>query len=153
MDKVNKYLLLILATVGVLWLRFGFGKFQSGNFVESLGGTLNKFADKNPYPWYKSFLQNFAIPNSQIFGVLTMWGELLSGISIILASVYLLFVGNKNKLVLILLALGLMGGAFLNIIFWLASGWTSPSTDGLNLLMLAVEIIGFAYIINLLKNK
>ncbi|MCL5784924.1 MAG: hypothetical protein M1142_06260 [Patescibacteria group bacterium] len=149
-DKI--YLLLIFLFDGLIWLKSSIGKFQSGNFADSLGGTLAKFASNNPYPWYKSFLQNVAIPNSKIFGLFTQWGEFFSAISIILASIFLLL-GTKNKVVLVLLFLGLLGGMFLNAIFWLASGWTSASTDSLNLLMFVIQTIGLAYVLNLLKNR
>jgi len=42
---------------------------------------------------------------------------------------------------------GLIGGITLNTMFWLAAGWTSPSTDGLNLLMLVTQLIGLVVII------
>ncbi|MBI2019099.1 hypothetical protein HYS95_00330 [Candidatus Daviesbacteria bacterium] len=149
MNRLPKSLLLIFLTIGFIWLRSGFGKLSSDAFPAALGETLQKFASKNPYPWYKTFLVKIAIPNSQVFGNLVMWGEVLVATSITLASLYLLF--KKPTLpIKAVLGLGLIGGAFLNIIFWLASGWTSPSTDSLNLVMLAVALIGLG---SLYKSK
>lgn len=62
--------------------------------------------------------------------------------SITLASIYLL-TRKPTFLSKLVLELGLLGGILLNIIFWLAAGWTSPSTDSLNLLMFLIEAIGF----------
>lgn len=118
----------------------------------TLGGTLTKFASKNPYPWVQSFLQNTAIPNSNLFGLLTMWGEFLVAGSLIISSLYLFFSKKKSSLIVLLLILGSLGGMFLNMVFWFSSGYTSPSTDGLNLLMFVVEFTGLVYGLKLLKS-
>lgn len=143
MSKASaKSLLFILLIIGLLWARSSWGKITGGTFVSSLGGTLGKIVDKNPYPWFKDFLNNTVIPNSSIFGMLTFWGEFISAIFITLGAFVLLISPRGNRPATMILILGLIGGAFLNIIFWLGFGYTSPSTDGLNLLMAAVEIIG-----------
>lgn len=148
--KLDKYLLAILLFNGLIWARSSFGKFQSGNFADNLDKTLTVFASKNPYPWYKNFLNNIALPNSQLFGNLTMYGELLTAIAIVGGSIYFLWKGF-NRLVALGMLAGLLGGMFLNMIFWLASGWTSPSTDGINLLMFFVQLTGSMYIFKLLS--
>ena len=148
MLKENKYLYLIFMTAGFIFLRSGYGKVTEGKFVGALASTLGKFAEKNPYPFFKDFLNNFAIPNSQLFGVLTQWGEVLTGLSLFFISAYILFTGKSSKLLYLLLGLGLLGGMFLNGTFYLASGWTSASTESLNLMMFLVELIGLGYILN-----
>ncbi|MBI2337677.1 hypothetical protein HYU95_00680 [Candidatus Daviesbacteria bacterium] len=149
-----KPLLLILISVGLLWLKSSLGKIASGNFVSNLGVTLGKTAEKNPYPFFKDFLTNVAIPNSQIFGFLVMWGEFLSAIAITLGAFLLLVNPKANKLVVLMLIGGLIGGAFLNINFWFGFGYSNPSTDSLNLLMAVVEIIGvFTLLKNFTSNK
>lgn len=145
--KAAKLLLIVLLVTGLLWLRSSYGKFTSGTFVSSLAGILTKVADKNPYPWFKQFLVNTAIPNSQIFGFLILWGEFLIAVVMSVGVLVLLLTPKPNKLVNLMLLVSLIGGAFLNILFWLGFGYTSPSTDGLNLLMLAVEIIGIFYLL------
>lgn len=134
---IKKYFYLILLANGLIWLRSSYGKFASGNFVQGLGGTLERFASKNPYSWYKDFLQNVAIPNSQTIGMVVLWGEAFVALAIVGGAVF------KMKRVLIL---GLLGGAVLNVLFWLAAGWTSPSTDSLNLLMLVIELVGIFFV-------
>ncbi len=133
-------LLLIILVVGLTWARSSWGKFESGKFVNSLGAILIKSAEHNPYSWYKSFLQDIAIPNSVIFAQMVLWGELLVAITIIFSSIYLL--KKQKKLVYIILISGLLGGLLLNLNFWLAFAFTSPSTDNLNLLMGAIELVG-----------
>lgn len=143
--KESRYLYLIFASIGFIFLRSSYGKFAGGKFVSTLGDTLTKLASKNPYPWYKAFLQDIAIPNSTIFGILTMWGELFAGVTLLCLSIYLLVQKKSTKLVYMLLCGGFIVGAFLNLIFWLAAGYSSPSTESLNLVMFLVEIIGAFY--------
>lgn len=138
---MTKYLLFVLLVDGLIWFQSAYGKVASGKFVEGLGATLGKFASNNPYLAVKSFLEGVAIPNSQIFGYLTMYGELLSSLAIVGGAIVLLL-QPKNIQVVPFLVLGLIGASFLNLIFWLSAGWTSPSTSSVNLLMLAVEISG-----------
>lgn len=140
--KESRYLYLIFVSLGFIFLRSSYGKFTGGKFVSTLGDTLTKLASKNPYPWYKTFLQDTAIPNSTIFGFLTMWGELFAGVTLLCLSIYLLVQKKSNKLVYMLLCAGFIVGAFLNLIFWLAAGYTSPSTESLNLVMFLIEVIG-----------
>lgn len=151
-NKLPLYFLLILLAIGLIWLKSSYGKLTGGVFVDTLGKTLTMFASKNPYPWYKSFLTNVAIPSSATFGLLTMWGELLTAVSITASSVLLIATGG-SKLIKIILLLGLLAGAYLNAIFWLASAWTSPSTDSLNLLMLTLEAIAAIAVAKSLTNS
>lgn len=138
--------------MGLVWLRSSFGKITGGKFVDSLGNTLTKFTSGNPNIWYNDFTKSIVIPNSKIFGNLIMWGEFFSAVVIILGSLYLIFGKRENRTIELLFVIGLLGGGFLNLNFWLASGWTSPSTDSLNLLMLAIEVIAiFIFAKKLLK--
>ncbi len=74
-----------------------------------------------------------------------MWGEFLTGLSFTLGSLYLMFSKNPSKLAYLGFSLGCLGGVILNGTFWLAAGWTSPSTDGLNLVMFLIALIGLVY--------
>ncbi len=140
-----KSLLLILLAIGLVWLRSSYGKLVEGTFVQNLGVTLSKVAPKNPYPWYKDFLTSAVIPNSQIFGTLVLTGEFLSAVLITAGALGLLLSPRPHKLLNKALIAGLLIGAFLNITFWLGFGYTSPSTDTLNLLMAAIQVIGAFY--------
>lgn len=142
-----KPFLLILLAVGLLWVRSSYGKLTGGNFAQTLGETLSKVAPKNPYPWYKDFLNSVAIPNSQVFGTLVLTGEFLSAVLITAGALGLLLSPRPHKLLSKALITGLLIGAFLNITFWLGFGYTSPSTNSLNLLMAAVQIIGVIYVL------
>lgn len=140
--KDFKAFVTILLFVGIIFLRSSLEKISQGQFVNSLGKILTGVAQKNPYPFYKNFLYSVAIPNSQLFGQLTMWGEFLSGVAITLGSLHLLFSIRKHHLAYLILVAGLIGGLFLNINFYLGFGYTSPSSDSLNLLMIFIELVG-----------
>lgn len=147
----NNPILLAALLIGMLWIRSSYGKFSSNSFSENFAQTISRFASKNPYPWYKNFLENVVIKNAELFANLVLLGELLTALSITAGSI-LILIGKKDKRVIILLASGFTGGMFLNAIFWLASGWTSPSSDSLNLLMFGIETIGLISAIKLLKS-
>lgn len=142
--KKNGYLTAILLVLAAFWLRAGLEKIVGGEFVGGLAATLGKFGSKNPYSWYVDFLQNTAIPNAFIFGWLVQLGEVFSGLAVGLGLVKIYRGIEKGKW---LLAVGLAVGFLLNLNFWLAAGWMSPSTDELNLLMMIIEIIGIAWVL------
>lgn len=131
-------------------MRSCYGKFVSGNFAEELGKTLTKFASNNPFPWYKEILMNQAVPQSNILGNLVMFGELLAGLLIVVGGVGV-FTNFKKRIYKILLLLGLVVAFKFNLMFWLASGWTSPSSDSLNLLMLWIELVGIVFCLKTLR--
>lgn len=151
MKNSEKYFSSIYLILGFIFLRSGFEKIEGGKFVGALAGILEKFASKNPYPFYKEFLTNIAIPNSQIFGNLTMWGEFITGLILSLGAIYLILKSKPQKPIIFLFSLGLLGGMLLNGTFWLAAGWTSPSTESLNLVMFLVQAIGFIFVISKLS--
>ena len=144
-DKANFYLLSIFAFIGFDFLKSGYGKLFGGEFVGSLSGTLGKFASKNPYPFMKWFLENTAIPNSVIFGYLTMWGEILTGLNLMLLSLFLIFSKKPQRWVYSLLVLGFLAGLSLNTTFYFAAGWTSASTETVNMVMGFVNAVGLVY--------
>lgn len=151
-NSFSKAFLLIILAHGLIWLKSGYGKISGGKFVDSLDKVLTKFASDNPYPAVKGFLESTAIPNAKLFGVLTMWGELLVAVSLVAGALYFLF-NKDNRAFLLFLAAGLLGGAFLNFTFWLAAGWTSASTDTVNLLMAVIETIGFVVVASRLRRS
>lgn len=145
--------ILILLAHGLIWLRSSYGKLSGGQFVDELDKTLAFFASKNSYPLVKDFLQNTAIPNSKLFGNLTMWGEFLSALAIILGVLYLLIKKSYDKRAVVILILGLLGGIFLNAVFLFSAGWTSPSTESVNLIMFVTQLIGAVVLIKSLSSN
>lgn len=155
MDKrsLNEYLLFIYLVLGLFWLKGGLEKILRGEFVNSLGSTLAKFASNNPYPFFKEFLETTAIPNSFTYGQTVMAGEFFVGIALITASIMILTMDEEKKaitntIILTLFTVGLLGGIFLNIVYYLAAGWMSESINSLNILMLTIQIIGLIAVVS-----
>lgn len=149
--KLDKTLLLILLVDGSIWFRSGLGKFTSGNFVENLPKTLERFSSQNPHSWYKDLLGPIG-SNSQLWGNLVMYGELVGSL-VLLTGVAMGLLKNTPRPLVALMILSLLGLSFMNLNFYLASGWTSPSSEGLNLLMFFIQIIGAARMMYLLRGS
>lgn len=97
----------------------------------TLQGMAEKWASDNPLLFYKSFLTDWVIPNSELFSYLVVYGEALVGLTLILglATRFSAFVG------------ALMVGSY-----GLAKGWW-PGPAGIDkafLAMLAATFIGAA---------
>lgn len=140
----SRYLNILQFTLGVLWLKSCYAKFANRDFTDNIAKTLSFFSSKNPVGWYKSFLISIAIPNAHLFAELSRWGELTGGILLVLTGIYMLY-KNDNRPVLIVSILGLLIVMNLNFNFGLASYWTSPANESLNLLMFLVELIILSY--------
>ena len=146
-------LLTIFLAIGFIWARSSWGKISGGEFANNLGSILTKNAQTNPFSFYVDFLNAVAIPNSYLFGLMTMWGEFLTATAIIGGALYLLFKNSQEKLAFYALIAGLIGGTFLNINFWFAFSSGSASADSLNLLMIFIQAIGAITLVRFLKNK
>lgn len=74
--------------LGYTWLTAGWGKLTGDGFNASgyLKGAIGKATGEHPavQGWWASFLENVALPNSELFTFLVMWGEILVGIALIL---------------------------------------------------------------------
>lgn len=143
----NWFFIFVVTIIGFIFFRSGLGKVTGGEFVAGLENTLRFFASENPYPAVQSFLVNVAIPNSVLFGNLTMWSEIFIAVSIFIPVTYYLVKKVLTCRLLVLLGAGLTGAVLLNLTFWLSSGWTSPSTDSLNLLMGLIGIAGIVLVV------
>lgn len=147
LDKMNWPLMLITLGVSWEWFKGGWGKLAEGEFVDGLAKTLGFFASKNPNLWVKDFLVTVAIPNSVVFGNMVIAGELAAGFCLFIGTALLAVNrGIYTRLAYYLLVLGFGVGLVLSLTFWLAAGWTSPSTDGLNFVLAVVEAAGLAWV-------
>ena len=61
------WLVLLRIGVGALWVRSGLLKIMKREYLE-FDEKLRRFASKNPFPWYKTFLERYLIPNSRPAG-------------------------------------------------------------------------------------
>ncbi|WNF35866.1 DoxX family membrane protein [Bacillaceae bacterium IKA-2] len=72
--------------LGWSWLTAGWSKvtgdpFNAGGY---LNGVVNNESVIEGYPRYHTFIENFALPNAELFSFLIAWGELLVGLGLIL---------------------------------------------------------------------
>ena len=112
------------------WLSAGWEKIHGGQFVVNIGKSLSRFENGNPHEWYVGSLLEIAKEYPDTFGMLVQWGELLTGIGLLGALALYTFSkqqSSKNVARFIGMA-ALLGGAFMNLNFYFAAGWTSPST-------------------------
>lgn len=144
---------LLLTPLAFIWLRSSIGKITEGTFAQNLNLTFAHFAEKNPFPFYQELLSTTAIPNYQILGTIVMWTEFVTAVILSFSALLLIIKPKKIKPVLATLSIGLFLGIIMNINFWFASGWTSPSTDGLNLLMTTIQAILLGIAIHFIRQK
>jgi thiosulfate dehydrogenase [quinone] large subunit len=110
--------------VGALWLNSFWGKFTNPTYVTGFAATNRGFAAKTSFGFYKDFLNGVVIPNADFWANLTMYGELLVGIALVLG---------------LLTNVGALAGFVLNLNFWLAAGQTG-STFAVNIVMGAAAL-------------
>ncbi|MDM5189216.1 DoxX family membrane protein [Bacillus sp. DX4.1] len=88
-DKRALFILLPLRLyLGYTWLSAGIGKLFGQSFDASgfLKGAIAKAGGDHPavQGWWADFLQNFALPNADLFSFLVQWGEILVGLGLLL---------------------------------------------------------------------
>ena len=79
------YLAVLRIYIGYYLFFQGIGKFQR-NFPKGdwIGRQIGDIASLDLYPWYKTFLQNYVVPHSELFGYLVMIGEIAVGVCLLL---------------------------------------------------------------------
>jgi uncharacterized membrane protein YphA (DoxX/SURF4 family) len=91
--RENKTAAAILTVIrlylGYAWFTAGFHKivdgFDASGYLANAVTNPVKGPDGNMvYSWYVSFLENFALPNIELFNFLVPWGEALIGLGLLL---------------------------------------------------------------------
>jgi hypothetical protein len=116
--------------LGYEWLMSGLAKVAADDFPGGLAQTLTD-ATQGQTGWYKSFIDGVVIPNGPLFGSLVMLGEVVVGVTLIAASLAWLArwgrLGSGAQVVLLaVVALAGVVGAFMSLNFHLAMGATAP---------------------------
>lgn len=88
-DKRASFILLFLRVyLGYTWISTGIGKLMGLSFAASgfLKGAIAQASGEYPIVqgWWADFLQNFALPNAELFSFLVQWGETLVDLDLIL---------------------------------------------------------------------
>lgn len=125
------------------WWSAGWEKVSSPGFVANISQTLAVFASKNPFPWYKSFLEGRAMRNATAFAYAVEWSQVLIALALAASAALLLYAhdGKMRRLALCGALIALFGGAWMNANFYLAAGWTGPGTKGVNVVMFWTQAV------------
>lgn len=123
-------LMAIQIFVGYEWLMSGLTKVVRGGFPSGLADELTEKSE-GISGWYKDFLDGTVIPNSELFGVLIIVGELAVGVGLIAAAVVWLArresLGERARMtVLGVTFVAAVGAIVMNLAFHLANGSAHP---------------------------
>ncbi len=131
------------ALIGFEWIGAGYEKLSSGTFPQDLTKIIAYFASRNPYPWYRDFLVWLTSQNVRALGYIVEWGQFAAGIALIAGPLTYLWAHSKTlkKIVVACMVAALIGGVIMNAHFYLASGWTSAGTSGVNYLMFWSQLL------------
>ncbi|MEH6992870.1 DoxX family protein [Neobacillus drentensis] len=89
-NKISAAILTIIRLyLGYAWFTAGFhkltGGFDASGFLANAVKNPVKGPDGNMvYSWYVHFLENFALPNIDVFNTIVPWGETLIGLGLML---------------------------------------------------------------------
>ena len=89
-NKISAAILTIIRLyLGYAWFTAGFHKITGGFDASGFLGNAVKNPVKGPdgnmvYSWYVHFLENFALPNIDVFNTIVPWGETLIGLGLML---------------------------------------------------------------------
>ena len=98
----------------------------SPRFLAFQPKRVAEFAAGNPVGWYKSFLEETVLPNSNLFATLQTFGEAAVGLGLILG---------------LLTGLTAIVGLYLSLNYGLASQWMSFGQQGFHVLLVTSMII------------
>ena len=123
-------LLAVEIVIGYEWFISGLVKFVRGGFPAGLADELVEKSEGVP-PWYGRFLESTVIPNADLFGYAIEISELIAGVVLIVGPLIALFAWERvsdrvRSLVLFLMAVAAIGGAFLAVNLHQANGASHP---------------------------
>lgn len=149
LDNPGKALAAVQLILAYEWLNSGIGKFTKPEFMAGIDKTLATFANKTNFSWYGDFLGS---ANAQLFGNITRLSEVLIGLGLLAGIAYLI----KRSLpgwILWASIVAAFGGALLNLNLYLAAGWSSPSTAGINVVMGLTQLVLGWYLLTVALKK
>jgi len=76
-------LVLLRIQLGVVFLVAGIPKIR-GDFTPRLTGFLQNMALEKGHPFYQEFVRSVVLPHASTFAILISWGEVLTGLALVL---------------------------------------------------------------------
>jgi uncharacterized membrane protein YphA (DoxX/SURF4 family) len=139
MIHADRWLVLLRVVVGAWFVKAVWTKFSlaylwdtipypvvSPRFIAFQPKRVAEFAAGNPVEWYKQFLEQTVLPNSQVFATLQTFGEAAVGLGLILG---------------LLTGLSALVGLFLSLNYGLASQWMSFGQQGFHVLLVTSMLV------------
>lgn len=120
-------LLLLRLAISYVWLHAGSSKLFNPQFISTFPAVVENFAKNSPFEFYSNFLNQYVLPHSYVFGQLTVWGEVLTGIAFLLGFPMIL---------------ATIAGIFMNINYFLVAN-TTPS-QFLNIVLIFSQFAAYA---------
>jgi thiosulfate dehydrogenase [quinone] large subunit len=123
-------LMAIQIFIGYEWLMSGLTKIVRGGFPSGLADELTEKSE-GVGGWYKDFLDGTVIPNSELFGVLIVIGEVIVGVALIAAAVVWIarreVLSERTRMIVLgTTFLAAVGAIFMALAFHLANGAAHP---------------------------
>jgi thiosulfate dehydrogenase (quinone) large subunit len=141
MSQPSRWLAVLRIMVGLWFVKALWTKLDVvllGGFVPWLGveprwlhampAIVAKQAAENPIAWYKAFLEQTVLPNSDLFARLTAWGEVFTGLSLTLGCC---------------VGLGALTGLWLSLNYGLASQHLSSAALGFHYMLVTAMVVLF----------
>lgn len=157
MLKLNKipessllWLVLIQWVIAFEWLKSGLGKFTDSEFMFDIPRTISVMIANTSYSWYADILKS---TDARLWGNLTRFGEVFFGLVLAVGGWYALKRVTLPRGLTLLLVVALYGGAFMNLNFYFAAGWSSQAVVGVNLVMGLIQIVLGTYYLAALKKR
>jgi thiosulfate dehydrogenase (quinone) large subunit len=82
-EKISVAWTVLRIWLGIKWLEAGWHKMNDGFDASGfLQGAMAKATGEHPavQGWYAAFLEDFAVPNVELFNILIPWGEVLASV-------------------------------------------------------------------------
>ena len=126
MNPQSLSLFLLRLALSFIWLSAGLSKLFDRQFINNFPNTIGNFAKASHFYFYTDFLNQYVIPNSEVFAQLSVWGEILTGVAFLIGFP---------------MVLGALVGIFLNLNYFLIA--TQPPSQFLNILMIFSQLVAY----------
>ncbi|HLY64041.1 MAG TPA: TQO small subunit DoxD [Chloroflexota bacterium] len=132
MWNIRVWSALLRAAVGGAWLFEAYPQLSDRDSYLGRGfvSMVQTMAGNNPWHFYRNFLEGAVLPHAALFSYLTLVGNTLVGLCLLLG---------------LLTPYSALLAVFLNINYGLAAGWMDRMDYALNGLMLVAEIVIIAH--------
>ncbi|MBI2996029.1 MAG: DoxX family membrane protein [Candidatus Melainabacteria bacterium] len=120
-------LLLLRLSISYVWLTAGLSKLFNPQFINTFPATIKNLSQSSHFDFYSNYLTQYVLPHSYIFAQLTIWGEILTGVTFLLGFP---------------MVIGTLVGIFMNINYYLVA--TSVPSQFINIILIFSQFAAYA---------